>query len=95
MRLEEILLKPLITEKAVGRQQAANEYFFRVHPAAGKHQIRLAVEKLFKVRVIRVHTLKVPGKRRRVGRHVGLASDWKKAIVRLAPKDTIKIFEAT
>lgn len=93
MREEDILQKPLITEKAALGQQERNEYSFRVHLKANKHQIKSVIEKLFKVKVVAVHTLRAHGKRVRLGKHVGMRADWKKAIVRLAKSDTIKIFE--
>lgn len=93
MRLEDVIERPLITEKAAARAELANEYFFAVHRQATKTLVRHAVEKLFKVKVISVHTMTVPGKRRRFGRHIGKGSDWKKAIVKLKEKQKIELFE--
>lgn len=93
MKLESIIEKPLITEKAAAGQQNNNEYYFRVNPKANKYQIREAVEKFFKVKVASVYTMNVHPKTKRVGKSVGLDSAWKKAIVKLKGKDTIKLFE--
>lgn len=93
MKVLDVLQRPLITEKAARCQQTANEYCFQVHPKANKHQIRRAVEQLFQVHVVGVKTLTVPGKRKKAGRYVAQSSDWKKAIVKLHEKDTIKMFE--
>ena len=93
MKQECIIQRPLVTEKAAIGQQNSNEYHFRVHPKANKHQICAAVEKFFKVKVVSVHTMNVHPKRKRVGRNIGLDSQWKKAIVKLQGKDTIKVFE--
>lgn len=93
MKLENIIEKPLITEKAATGQQKNNEYYFRVNPKANKHQIREAIEKFFKVKVDSVHTMNVHPKQKRVGKNVGTDSEWKKAIVTLRGKETIKVFE--
>jgi large subunit ribosomal protein L23 len=64
-----------------------------VDPQANKIEIRQAVEKLFKVKVRRVHTMNLVGKRKRLGRFFGWKSDWKKAIVTLREGDRIEFFE--
>lgn len=80
MRPEEIIIAPIITEKS---NDGLNEgkYTFEVNPKATKIDIKNAVEKLFEVKVLKVNTMKVNGKKKRVGYHVGKTSDWKKAIV--------------
>ena len=88
-----IIIRPVITEKSTDLREKANHIVFEVAMDAGKVEIKKAVEALFKVKVLGVHTVKVRGKTRRVGRHVGRKSDWKKAIVKLKPGDTISIFE--
>lgn len=95
MKIEEVIQKPLITEKSTQQKENANEYFFKVHVKASKPLIRKAVEALFKVEVTRVHTMHKLGKLKRVGRFMGRSSNWKKAIVTLKQGDTIKIFEGT
>jgi len=64
-----------------------------VDPKAGKIQIRQAVEKLFKVKVLSVRTMNVTGKKKRLGKFLGRKSDWKKAIVKLREGDRIEFFE--
>lgn len=93
MRLEDVIQKPLITEKAAKQKEAANEYFFAVAPDATKILIRQAVEKLFKVKVLRVHTMMPHPKKKRVGKFFGRVPAWKKAIVTLKEGEAIKIFE--
>lgn len=93
MRLEEVIQRLLITEKAAKQRELANEYFFAVHAKANKSLIREAVEKLFGVTVIGVRTMSVHGKKKKQGRFISRRSDWKKAIVRLKEKETIKAFE--
>ncbi len=81
-----------LTEKSSILSETANQYVFRVLPTANKVQIRQAIEKLFKKKVIRVNTINCFGKAKR-GRtqHPGRTSDWKKAIVTLAPGDKIEL----
>lgn len=93
MRLEDVIQRPLVTEKAARQMARANEYFFAVHDRANKHLIRQAVEHFFGVHVISVRTMTVRGKWKRLGRGRAKAGDWKKAMVRLQEKETIKIFE--
>ena len=80
MRPEEVIIAPIITEKS---NDGLNEgkYTFEVNKKATKIDIKNAVEKLFEVKVIKVNTMNVSGKQKRMGRYVGKTSDWKKAIV--------------
>jgi large subunit ribosomal protein L23 len=89
----EIIKRPLITEKSTKQKEAENQIAFVVDPKANKIEIRLAVEKLFKVKVLRVRTMNVLGKQKRMGRYLGWKSDWKKAIVTLREGDRIEFFE--
>ncbi len=93
MKTHQVLRRPLITEKSTAKQGEANQYFFEVERKATKNDIRSAVESIFKVSVTKVRTLNVLGKRKRVGKNVGLTSDWKKAIVTLQEGDRIEILE--
>ena len=80
MRPEDIIIKPIITEESnEGIQEG--KYTFKVNKKATKVDIANAVEKLFEVKVLKVNTINVKGKEKRVGRNVGKTSDWKKAIV--------------
>ncbi len=89
----QIIKKPLITEKSTRQKEEGNQIAFVVDPKAGKIQIRQAVEKLFKVKVLAVRTMNVTGKKKRMGRFLGRKSDWKKAIVKLREGDRIEFFE--
>ena len=80
MVAEDIIIKPVITEKSNTSIQEG-KYTFKVAKKATKVEIRNAVEKLFGVKVLKVNTVTVKGKEKRVGVHVGRTSDWKKAIV--------------
>ena len=77
---EEIIIKPVVTEKSNDELQAG-KYTFKVNKKATKVDIRRACEKLFNVKVLNVNTMIVKGKEKRVGRNIGKTSDWKKAIV--------------
>jgi len=89
----QVIKKPLITEKSNRQKEEGNQIAFVVDPKATKIEIRQAVEKLFKVRVRRVHTMNLVGKRKRMGKFFGWKSDWKKAIVTLKEGDRIEFFE--
>ena len=93
MELHQIIKKTLITEKSTRQKEEGNQIAFVVDPKASKIEIRQAVEKLFKVKVRRVHTMNLVGKQKRVGRFFGWKSDWKKAIVTLRAGDRIEFFE--
>jgi large subunit ribosomal protein L23 len=92
MNAHQIIVRPLITEKNTNLM-ALNKYSFEVDRSANKHQIKLAVEEIFNVSVLKVHTMNVRGKLRRRGQQFGYTSDWKKAIVTLAEGDRIELFE--
>lgn len=77
---EDIIIKPIITEKSNVEMQAG-KYTFEVNKKATKVDIKRAVEKLFNVKVLKVNTINVSGKEKRVGRNIGKTADWKKAIV--------------
>ena len=77
---EEIIVRPVITEKS-NQEMQSGKYTFEVNKKATKVEIAKAVEKLFEVRVLKVNTMTVNGKTKRVGYHTGKTSDWKKAIV--------------
>ncbi|MDA8195486.1 MAG: 50S ribosomal protein L23 [Thermaerobacter sp.] len=88
----DIIVRPLVTE-ATTDAYALNKYTFEVARNANKIEIRQAIEAIFKVRVVKVNTLWIRGKVKRRGRVSGKQPDRKKAIVTLAPGDSIEIFE--
>jgi large subunit ribosomal protein L23 len=90
---ENVILRPVVTEKSNIAREQRNVVTFAVDPRATKHQIARAVAELFRVDVLEVRTLRMPHKTRRVGRFVGRKPQWKKAIVQLAPGQTIEFFE--
>jgi large subunit ribosomal protein L23 len=92
MRIEEIIRRPLITEKSSLQREVDNVVAFEVHRDANKIEVKRAVEKRFGVKVAEVRVAKMHGKNRRQGRFVGRKPDWKKAYVRLAPGETAPEF---
>ena len=80
MIAEEIIIAPIVTEKSNDGLQDG-KYTFEVNKKATKIEIANAVEKLFNVKVLKVNTMNMNGKKKRVGYHQGKTSDWKKAIV--------------
>jgi large subunit ribosomal protein L23 len=88
-----IIREPHLTEKASTQYHVENQAVFKVDPSANKVQIKEGIEKAFKVSVLKVRTVTVKGKNKRLGRSVGKRSDWKKAIVTLKEEDTIEYFE--
>ena len=80
MTAEQVIIKPIVTERSSMDLQEG-KYTFKVNKKATKVEIAKAVEKLFEVKVLSVNTISVKGKQKRVGAHVGMTSDWKKAIV--------------
>jgi large subunit ribosomal protein L23 len=84
---------PVITEKTHSQREVANQLTFRVNLKANKIEIRKAIEDIFKVKVLGVNTVRVRGKKKRLGRTEGMRPDWKKAVVTLAPGEKISGFE--
>jgi large subunit ribosomal protein L23 len=87
-----VIIKPVISEKTYALI-AAGKYTFRVDDRAHKFEIRDAVEQAFGVEVVKVRTSKVRSKPKRRGINTGRTRSWKKAVVELAPGDTIELFE--
>ena len=89
----QIIKRPIITEKSTLQKEFTNKLAFEVDPKANKIEIKQSVEKLFNVKVLNVRSLKVKGKKKRMGRWEGRSKSWKKAIVTLRPGDHIEFFE--
>ncbi len=90
-----VIRRPLVTEKSTALS-LANKYIFEVDLRANKPQIKTAVETAFKVTVTSVNVMVMKGKprgNRRLGRRPTIGSDWKKAVVTLAPNNKIELFE--
>ena len=90
---QDIILKPVITERSMDDLQAG-KYTFKVAKDANKSEIKKAVEQLFGVEVAKVNTMNCLGRTKRVGRYVGKTPDWKKAIITLTEgSKAIEFFE--
>jgi large subunit ribosomal protein L23 len=91
MDASQVIIRPVVSEKSFVLAEAG-KYTFRVHDRAHKTQIRQAIEELFEVKVVTVHTASVKSKPKRRGQTSGRTRQWKKAIVQVAEGDTIPIF---
>lgn len=89
---QQVILRPIITEKSTDLQVENNQYAFEVHKHANKIEIRKAVEMVFGVRVTSVRTQVVRGDLRRVGQFWGKTRAWKKAVVTVHPDDSIDLY---
>ncbi len=93
MNARDIIIAPVITEKSVAAL-SEKKYTFRVADGANKVEIAKAVESIFGVKVAKVNTISMKGKKRRMGRYEGYTSDWKKAVVTLTEDSkTIEFFD--
>ena len=88
----QVIIRPLITEKGTHLQNTRNAYAFEVTRVASKPEIRKAVEKLYKVKVLDVRTMNRKGKPRRNRYGVTHTSEWKRAIVVLDENSRIDLF---
>ena len=94
MRVQDVIRRPLITEKSTLQRDDTNTVAFEVAVKANKIDVKRAVESQFKVKVAEVRIASMHGKVRRQGRFEGRRPDWKKAYVRLAEGEkTIEFFE--
>ncbi len=91
--VHDIIIRPLITERAAIMKEAENKVVFQVAVDANKNEIKEAVESIFGVTVLAVRTMNVKGKLKRMGRFEGRRAAWKKAIVTLSEEDTLDFFE--
>ncbi|SFP58533.1 50S ribosomal protein L23 [Parafilimonas terrae] len=96
MQLAEVLIKPILTEKANGQQEKLKRYAFKVSRKANKLEIKKAVEEFYGVSVVDVNTLVVPGKNKtkftKAGFVKGVKPAYKKAMVTVAEGDTIDLY---
>lgn len=95
LNLYDVILRPVVTEKANSLQSTLNQYVFEVNQSANKQQIKEAVQVIFEKKVLRVNTMVMPSKRGQRGRYTyKRTNQWKKAIVTLAEGETIELFNA-
>ncbi|MBI3354212.1 MAG: 50S ribosomal protein L23 [Nitrospirae bacterium] len=91
--MHSILLKPLFTEKGINLKEKENKVVLQVKYDANKSEIKKAVENIFKVKVTDVNTLRVLGKKKRLGKFTGKRPDWKKAVVTLKKGEKLDLAE--
>ena len=89
----DVLRLPKLTEKTLQLKEEINQFMFEMDPKANKIQIKESVDKAFKVQVLQVRTMNIRGKKKRLGRHQGRKSNWKKALITLKEGQTIEYFE--
>ena len=89
--LADLILKPIVTEKATLLLEQ-NKYVFDCLPKATKPEIKAAIESLFDVKVVKVNTIRPPRKKRRVGKFIGYKPLYKRAVVTLSEGDSITLF---
>ena len=87
-----IIKYPLLTEKTI-KLIEQNQYSFAVDPKATKTAVKSAIEQLFDVKVISVTTSLLPLRKRRVGKFIGTKARYKRATIKLAPENSITLFE--
>jgi large subunit ribosomal protein L23 len=93
MLAQELIRRPLITEKATRLKEASNTVCFEVAVTANKIEVARAIQTLFGVKVVDVRLANRQGKWKRMGRFLGQRKAWKKAYIRLAPDQKIEFFE--
>ena len=93
MEMHRVIRKYLVTEKSTISKDEGNKYTFQVDRGANKIEVARAVASLFKVKVLDVHIMNVLGKKKRVGKVVGVRSSWKKAIVTVVKDDRIEVID--
>jgi len=91
--IHDIIKRPLITEKGMGLKEQENKIILQVNPSANKQEIKKAVEEMLKVKVEKVATVSMKGKRKRLGVRLGRRSDWKKAIITLKEGEKVEYLE--
>ncbi|MCG8571482.1 MAG: 50S ribosomal protein L23 [Spirochaetes bacterium] len=93
MKSEEIILRPVVTEKSTTIREKENKYVFIVSVKANKLMVKQAIKDLFQVTPTQINIINVKGKKKRVRYKYGYTAAYKKAIVTLAKEDKITIFE--
>lgn len=89
----QVIIRPVISEKSYTLIETEGQYTFHVDKRANKNQIKRAIESAFEVKVAKVNTSNVKSKPKRQGLTSGRTATWKKAVVRLAPGESIELFE--
>ena len=88
----QIIIRPIVTEKGFHNSSARNTYTFEVHKLASKTDIKEAIETLYDVKVVSVHTQNRQGKKRRTRKGIGVTRSWKKAMIKLDADHRLDIY---
>ena len=88
----QIIIRPIVTEKGFHNSSARNTYTFEVHKLASKTDIKEAIETLYDVKVVYVHTQNRQGKKRRTRKGIGVTRSWKKAMIKLDADHRLDIY---
>ncbi len=88
----EVIIRPVVTERSFDQIEASNRYTFEVAKTSNKIEIAKAIQEIFDVRVVSVNTINVKPKPKRQRYVMGKTRSWKKAIVKLAPGDSIDLY---
>ena len=91
METHSVIRSPVVTEKSTSLTEKGNRYSFLIDPRATKLEVKKAVEKIFNVKVLKVNSLRMPGKKRKVRYRMGKTPDRRKAIVTLRKEDKIEL----
>jgi len=89
----DIIFEPVVSEKSYDLVEASNTYTFIVDPRSNKTEIKLAIEKIFDVKVVSVNTMNRKGKHKRTGNVIGKRKNTKRALVTLGTGHSIDVFE--
>ena len=92
MKVHEVIQRPLITEKSTWAMDGKNAYSFRVASNSNRIEVKSAIEEIFDVKVKKVNTSYVRGKRKRLGQTIGFTRGFKKAVVTLYPGYKIEVY---
>lgn len=89
----DIIKRPFLTEKSGLLKEKGNFYLFEVDKNSSKKMIKKAIEEIFKVHVVKINTVTMPGKTKRFGRTISKAQRFKKAVVKLKQGEKIELVE--
>lgn len=93
MKIYDVIKKPLFNEKGMDIKERENKLLIEIDPRANKHEVKKAMEEIFKVKVEKVATISVKGKLKRFGKSIGRRSDRKKAIITLKKGEKLDFIE--
>lgn len=93
MDKNDVIVRPILSEKSTGMRKAANKYMFEINQRTNKSEAKKVIEKMFNVKVLKCNVLTVKGKMKRYRMSSGYLRDWKKIIVTLAKDNKIEFFE--